>query len=150
MHIETKYHGTITVPEPDHLHFSGGLPGFTDERAFVLLPFGEETPYYVLQSVKTKEVAFVVTNPFLFYNDYQFKLEDHTKQALDIQSREEVAVYVVVTLRDPFNTSTVNLKAPIVINQRTRQARQTVLEYEAYQTRHPLFPKEKEAAECSY
>ncbi|TDQ36932.1 flagellar assembly protein FliW [Aureibacillus halotolerans] len=149
MHIETKYHGAISVPEADHKRFPNGLPGFETEKMFVLLPFADNTPYYILQSVKTPELAFVLVNPFLFFETYQFTLDDHTKQAMDVKAREELAVYTVVTLKEPFEETTVNLKAPIVINQRTGKARQMILEDQVYTTRQLLVERNEEASECS-
>lgn len=49
-------------------------------------------------------------------------------------------VLVVVTLRKPLEASTMNLKAPIILNSYTRQAEQVVLEQSPYDTRAPLNP----------
>ncbi|WP_375153656.1 flagellar assembly protein FliW [Geobacillus stearothermophilus] len=54
MNIDTKYHGTVAVKEEDIICFPHGLPGFADEKRFVLLPLAD-TPFVILQSVETPE-----------------------------------------------------------------------------------------------
>ncbi|GAF21762.1 flagellar assembly factor FliW [Bacillus sp. JCM 19047] len=63
MQLETNYLGTIEVEDGNKLHFSLGIPGFPEEKEFVLLPF-PESDFYLLQSIAQKHVAFVCLNPF--------------------------------------------------------------------------------------
>lgn len=71
MKLETKYQGLIEVSEEQIIAFEKGIPAFESEMSFVLLPFEEGTPFYVLQSTKTPEVAFIVISPFDFVTGYQ-------------------------------------------------------------------------------
>ncbi|HET7522322.1 MAG TPA: flagellar assembly protein FliW, partial [Bacillales bacterium] len=76
MNIETKYHGTVEINDNQIIDFTSGLPGFLQEKRFVLLPFSGNSPFFILQSVATASLAFVVTDPFSFYQDYDFTLPD--------------------------------------------------------------------------
>lgn len=139
MNIQTKYFDEITIEEKDILRFGQGIPGFLEEKQFVLLPLTEDQVYFVLQSVKTPELAFVVTNPFLFFKDYDFVLDEATVEQLNIEKPEDVAVYSILTLQDPFEKTTANLQAPVVVNTKNNQAKQVILNDEKYKTKHSLF-----------
>lgn len=140
MEIGTKYFGKIDIEQSEVIKFPHGLPGFEGYKKFVLLPVGENGMYFALQSVKETAVALIVTNPYLFCKDYAF---DFDEEELDIVNPEDVSVYNVVTLRDPFEESTINLQAPIVMNTKSRLAKQVILNQTPYQTRHPLLQLSK-------
>ena len=50
--------------------------------------------------------------------------------------------WLMTSIRDPFDQSTVNLKSPIVVNPQRNLAAQLILE-EDFPLRHPLFRKEE-------
>lgn len=132
MNIDTKYVGKISIEEDKILHFQSGLPGFLDEKKFVLIDLEGNDVLQILQSVQTAELAFFVTNPYFFYQDYEFKLDDHIIEALDIRDEKEVVVLSIMTIQDPFAKSTINLQAPLVINERTKLAKQYILPSDKY------------------
>ncbi|SFJ45645.1 flagellar assembly factor FliW [Halobacillus dabanensis] len=137
MKIETKYFGAMEVEKKNFIEFSSGLPGFESYHNFVLLPVDELDTYFALQSVEEAGLSLIVTNPYLFYKDYEFDIDE---EDMGIESPEDVAVYNVVTLRDPFETSTLNLQAPIVMNTAKGTAKQIILNHPDYRTKHPLIP----------
>ncbi|WP_242517930.1 flagellar assembly protein FliW [Halobacillus sp. GSS1] len=133
--IETKYFGEIEIEKKDCIEFPEGLPGFESYHTFVLLPVEELGTYFALQSVEEAGLSLIVTNPYHFYKDYEF---DISEKDLGIEHPENVAVFNVVTLRDPFENSTLNLQAPIVMNTVKRTAKQLILNQPEYKTKHPL------------
>ncbi|MGR9048800.1 flagellar assembly protein FliW [Halobacillus faecis] len=135
MRIETKYFGTIEIEKKDCIEFPAGLPGFESYHSFVLLPVDELGTYFALQSVEEGSLSLIVTNPYHFYKGYEF---DINEEDLGIERPEDVAVYNVVTLRDPFENSTLNLQAPIVMNIAQGKAKQLILNQPEYKTKHPL------------
>ena len=139
MKIQTKYHGEIEVAEDQILNFENGIPGFLDEKRFVVLPLTEDGIYHLLQSVDTAGLAFVITNPFLFFKNYEFDLEDSVIDQLGIKTPEDVQIYNILTLQDPFEKTTINLQAPVVINVKNNKAKQVILNNESYKTKHLLF-----------
>ncbi len=90
MKISTKFHGEIEINEADIFTFESGIPGFLDEKKFTLLPL-DETPFFVLQSVTTKEVAFIMINPFDVFPTYEFDLSQDVLDDLDIESEQDVS-----------------------------------------------------------
>lgn len=137
MFIETDYFGKIEVKEDETISFVSEVPGFPDSKTFVLIPYGADLPFWSLQSVEDAACAFVVTNPFWHKADYAFELTDGAKEQLGIGEAEHVSVYAIVTLREPFDASTLNLKAPIVIETKERRGKQVILD-DAYSARYPL------------
>jgi flagellar assembly factor FliW len=137
MKLQTKFEETVEIKESDILNFEQGLPGFEEETQFVLIPM-EGTPFSILQSVVTTELAFVTANPFAFFKEYDFELSVSTIEQLNIEKSKDVFVQVIVTVSNPFEKSTVNLQAPIIINQISNAGKQVVLTDGKYQTRHPL------------
>lgn len=139
MKIETKYFGQIECGEEDILSFPDGLFGFETERRFLLIPFeGGDGALLCLQSVETPELAFTAMNPFFLKPDYAPELQQGELKRMEAGESRELCYYVLCVVRKPATESTVNLKCPIVINDRTRRAMQVILETDGYGMRHRL------------
>lgn len=143
MKIATKYHGEKEIQEKEVITFPQAIPGFPEEKEFVLLPLDEEGQFIVLQSVGNHQLAFVLSNPFTFFKEYDFTLEDHIVELLELESKEDIQVFSILTVQDPFEKTTANLQAPIVINRKKNIAKQVILNEPNYHTKHPLFKKNK-------
>ena len=142
--INTLRFGELEIEEQDVVRFADGIPAFEDEHEFVVLPYEEGTPYMFLQSMMTPELAFLMTDPFVFFPDYSFELDDENMEKLAINSMDDVLVCTLISVpRSGVADMTTNLLAPVVINRHTMQARQIVLEKTQYTTRHRLFPEKK-------
>ena len=142
--INTLRFGELEIEEQDVVRFADGIPAFEDEHEFVVLPYEEGTPYMFLQSLMTPELAFLMTDPFVFFPEYSFELDDENMDRLDIKSMDDVLVCTLISVpRSGVADMTTNLLAPVVINRHTMQARQIVLEKTQYTTKHRLFPEKK-------
>ncbi|MDQ0161925.1 flagellar assembly protein FliW [Aeribacillus alveayuensis] len=144
MKLRTKYHGEIKIEKEEILKFPYGIPGFSDEKQFVILSFNQDAPFFILQSVQTEQLAFVITIPFLFFPNYEFDLDDNTIQQLKIEKKQDVQVYSILTVQNPFEKTTANLQAPVVINRKEMLGKQVILTNTTYQTKHLLTKKVKE------
>ena len=144
--INTRRFGELEVEEQDIVKFADGLPAFEDEHEFVVLPYEEGTPYMFLQSMNTPELAFLMTDPFVFFPDYTFELDDANMDKLGVEDMEDVLVCTLISIpAGGIANMTTNLLAPVVINRHTKEARQVVLEKTQYTTKHRLFPEKKGA-----
>ncbi|MGG0464186.1 flagellar assembly protein FliW [Priestia aryabhattai] len=139
MKISTSYHGDIEIDNQQTLTFNQGIPGFLEETEFVILPLPEAEAFQVLQSIQTKELAFVITDPFQFFLDYDFQLEPQEIEKLQLQQVEDAVVYVLLTMSDSVEKITANLQAPVIINTKQQLAKQVILMNTAYETKHRLF-----------
>lgn len=135
MIIQTKYLGETEITNDKIIAFESGLPGFEDERQFVLLDISDNVIFQILQSVTSPKLAFFVVNPYLLYNDYSIQLNEHAIEILKIEEEKDVAVLTVMTLKEPFSDSTVNLKAPLVINLANKRGKQYILNDDDYSMR---------------
>ncbi|GEM01717.1 flagellar assembly factor FliW [Halolactibacillus halophilus] len=138
MKIKTKYFDEVEINEEDIITFQNGLPGFLEEKQFVLMNL-EETVFQVLQSVTTKALAFIVVNPFGFKSDYSFELDDQVVEQLKIESSDDVSILSIVTLRDTLAASTANLKAPLVINVKEKEGKQYIIQKTDDSTKEYIF-----------
>ena len=140
--VYTSRFGEIEVDEKKIVHFRNGIPAFEDEHEFIILPYEEESPYYFMQSLRSPDLAFVLTIPFLFFPEYTFEVEEDTVQELGITNSSQVFYYTMITIPGGrIRDMTSNLVAPIVINSDNMQAKQVVLEKSNYTTKHRLFPE---------
>lgn len=148
MKITTSRFGELEIEEKSIIHFSQGIPGFEDLTEYVLIYPEDSQPFAYLQSLEWGELAFIVTDPFLFYPQYQFEISDSLKEELQIASKEDISVWSIVTVTDQLQEATINLLAPLIINERVKSAKQFVLHNTLYKTKHPLLPaKETDGGE---
>ncbi len=145
--VQTSRFGELDIEEGRVVHFKDGIPAFEDEHEFIILPYDEESPYYFMQSLKTPDLAFLMTVPFLFFPNYTFEVDDDTIEELDIKSEDEVSYYSLVTIPNySIRYMTANLLAPIILNTANMRAKQLVLEKTDYTTKERLFPEPKKGA----
>lgn len=140
MIIETSAWGSKEITVEQIFRFEKGIPGFEDENEFALLPM-EDSPFFYLQSLKQESLSFLLTDPFIFFPDYEFELGAGDADELDI--KEEVFVRCIVTLQEQVEQSTMNILAPLVFNPSNRKGKQIVLHNSAYQTRYPLWSTDR-------
>lgn len=138
MKIQSTILGQVEASESEILTFENGLPGFENEKNFILLSIEGNEVYQILQSINSKEVGFVTANPYLFISDYTFDVDESTVGALNIESEEDIIVLTIVTVKEPFDASTVNLKAPVIINTKSKKAKQCILENADYPIRYSI------------
>lgn len=147
MRIDTRYFGEVEIEEEKILHFAQGLFGFEEYKNFTILYDIEEEgePFFSwLQCVTEKGLAFPIVNPFKVKEDYDPIVEDALLEPLGEYKSEDLLVFLLATVpSDPKKTS-VNMKAPLIINSANRKGMQLIVENEDYEIKHRLMQdKEK-------
>ena len=133
----------MEIDEKDIVTFTGPIFGFEKYRRFVFLYQEEIVENFIwLQSVEEPELCFILVQPDLITDHYQPQLP---KEAKTLLGDGDWMCWLIVSLREPFQDSTVNLRSPIVVNPELRQAAQFVLEGNL-PIRHPLL--REGAASC--
>jgi len=136
--IDSKLLGEIHVKPDDLLLFPVGLLGFPECRRFALLRGGGEGLFW-LQSMEYPALAFLLADPFTIDNSYSFDVQPSQIADLGEADLADVGLLSVVTLPSSRNEQpTVNLQGPLVINFRTRQAKQIVSGDDQYGVRCPV------------
>src|SRR3954466_10140505 len=98
MEIDTTRFGRMEVDDERIIAFPKGLLGFpegprlaplpTRDRAeffffrlrFALVQAGDENYFFWLQSIEEPSLAFVITDPSIFFKDYEFDLKEDVRQ----------------------------------------------------------------------
>lgn len=138
MNIKTKFFGEIELQKKGIWSFPKGIPGFEEEKEFVLLPITDNPSFMVLQSVNIRDIALVVANPYNFVDDYSYDIDEPTIDLLKIKKVEDIFVLGVLSLKEPFETSTINLQGPIVFNSNTKIAKQMIINDNKFALRHVI------------
>lgn len=141
MNVKTTRFGEIEVPEECIIDFDGGVPGFPNETQYALFPYEPESPFSIMQSITNPDLTFLLADPYRFYNDYAFELDDEIAAQMGFSGDNPPHVYTVATMRDKLEQMTVNLLAPIVINWPKRIGAQIIIENKYYSVQQLLFPE---------
>ncbi|MEK6798155.1 MAG: flagellar assembly protein FliW [Planctomycetota bacterium] len=136
MRIETSRFGQLEVDPSRLIVFDEGILGFPAQHEYALVQTGPGSGFYWLQSVDTKDLAFVVCDPRLFVADYQVPVKVEDLEEIGLTNQGDGQVFVIVNKIDDLLTG--NLQGPLVVNVTNRRARQLVLSDKRYSTRHPL------------
>ncbi len=143
MKVETTRFGWVEIREDEIITFSKGLLGFQEYKKFVLLPTRDNSPLFWLQSVQEPDLAFVVTEPWVFVEGYSFHLPEKNKKELKIAVDDNIRILCIAVVPEKIEDMTLNLKGPLIINIQKRLGQQVVIAQE-YSARHSAF-KEVEA-----
>lgn len=138
MNITTLQFGELTIAEKEVFTFPQGIPGFEQYVRYMFIQPDMESPFIFLQCVDDGNVALLLTNPFEFFPDYDMELSDSVVTELGIESKEDVAVWSVVSVGVQLEEATLNLLAPIIVNVNTRLGKQVILHGSSYNAKHKL------------
>ncbi|MGI5901744.1 MAG: flagellar assembly protein FliW [Desulfitobacteriia bacterium] len=131
------------------IEFPKGIPGFEEEKIFILEK-EEGNPLARLDSATNKDLGFIILQPQLFFPDYlpQVELSPEEVKLLEVKPEDELAVWSLATISlSDITKSTVNLRAPLILNFRTNKGIQMILNDENYPYRQKLFAEAEAALE---
>lgn len=145
MEVKNTRFGDLEVSEEEIIHLDDGLMGFPESTQYVLFPYAEDSSFFWLQSVNESDIAFIVINPFDFFNDLIFEVSDEDAALINLERGEDVEIFTLVTIPDgkPEEMRT-NLAGPVVVNVRNRQGRQILAK--EFSPRQALIPAEMKSA----
>jgi flagellar assembly factor FliW len=145
MKIQTSRFGILDVSDETLLIFPSGLVGLPAFRRFVVLDAAEDSDYQWLQSVDEPSLAVVIVDVHLLQPEFRIDVPDEGLAELDMTQTDPISIMAVVTIPsgEP-NQATANLRAPLVVNLRTRKGKQMIL-HESIPLRYPLL---QAPAEC--
>lgn len=128
-----------TQEQRNIIYFEEGLLGFEDIHEYLLFHEDEENVLWSLTAADSDVPSFIVMDPFSICQDYSPTLSKRDLEALGNPELADLCFLAIAVIRSPLSNSVVNLKAPIVINIHTQQAKQVILEDAAYPLRYPMF-----------
>jgi flagellar assembly factor FliW len=142
MEIETTRFGRLTVDDSRIINLPRGLLGFPNHTRYALIQTSDENYFFWLQAVDEPGLAFVVTDPSIFFKDYEVPVREETQTELELNDIAHTQVFVVCNKVDEWLTG--NLLGPIVVNAQNRLACQVVLTEKKWTTRQPLLKLQTE------
>jgi len=140
MKIESTRFGELDVAEEQLFSFPYGIPGFPEEKSFAYILHDSESPFSFLQSTTEANLTFILADPFAFFEDYEFVLDDEIAKELDLSEENPPQVFLIASMKGKLADMTVNLLAPLVLNGVNRRGRQVILDKTEYSISHKLFP----------
>ncbi len=114
----------LPVTPSNIFHFPDGLPAFEYVHEFVFLCQPDIMPFFIMQSLKPRDLAFICIDPFLVCPGYSPVIEEADVKALELKRREDAFLFSIVTVRRNMRDITTNLQGPVVVNLRTGIGRQ--------------------------
>jgi flagellar assembly factor FliW len=138
--------GTIEYPEEHVLHFPLGLPAFEDETRFLAVERPGMEPIVFLQSLQRHDLAFPTLPAKALDPAFELALSedelawlmgtDAVSQASQEARTGDLIALAIVTVSPEGITA--NLRAPVVVNQRTKVGIQAIQADSSYSLQHPI------------
>jgi flagellar assembly factor FliW len=104
------------------------MPGFPEDHRFELVHLDDDGVLGALRSLDHDGLQFLVVPAAQFYPAYEPVVSDETVLDLGISAAEEVLVLLVVHAGADLASTTVNLRAPLLVNTSTLKAAQVILD----------------------
>lgn len=139
MKITTTRFGELEVDKKDIIEFTEGLLGFENLKKFFIVDPGDQTLILWLQSTDDAGTAFPIIEPKIFQPNYMVKLLPVELNSLALENLQNASVYTVLTIPQNVTEMSANLKAPIIINNKTKMARQIVLQDSKLEVRFKMY-----------
>jgi flagellar assembly factor FliW len=137
MKIGTRAFGTIEIDDTKVMKFVEPMLAFEAADRYALVDLDPQSPFKMMQLVSDPDVCFLVTDPTLFFPDYEVQLSPEQAAEIELTDPERVAVMVVVNLRTDAPV-TANLLAPVVVNTDSLLAKQIILKGAPHKIDEPL------------
>jgi flagellar assembly factor FliW len=138
LRVSTTRFGAIEVAPAAAVMFEDGLLGFPDARRFALIAADDGGDLYWLQSLDEPSLAFLTTSPWTSFPDYEPDIPEPDRAALELDAADDASVLCLLTVDRDQEAVTANLLGPVVINLRSRHARQVVLHDQPWPIAAPL------------
>lgn len=124
MKLKNKQFGEVEFTPENVLKFKNGLFGFEELKSYLLIKT-ENDLFFWLNSIDQHEIAFPLIGLRLIDDSYPQK--------------DETEAFGIVTLGKQPSSTTVNLKAPVYINQERKEGFQTIIDQDKYSVNYKLF-----------
>jgi flagellar assembly factor FliW len=141
MKIKSVVLGEIEYSAESIITFKDGLIGMGDKKEFILVEKDDFKPFAYLQSLNDPNLSLIVINPLLVRNKYNFQIQQADFECIDVRNETDISLFTIVVFSEDVSNMTVNMKAPLIINTRSKQGKQTILLNDHYGVAEPLIEK---------
>lgn len=117
--------------------FPGGMIGFPNWQRFIIEADSGQ-PILDLVCQDEEDICFLVTSPDHIVEGYEVEISSRDQEIIGLVDPTDAFLLCTLTVKqDPLRV-TANLAGPIVVNSKTRLAKQLVIEDERYSLHHPV------------
>ena len=131
--FESSRFGTVEIAADAVIEFPSGLIGLGGSR-FALVSADTDGAFHWLHSLEDASLALPVTNPWLFFGDYEVELSDADTERVGVVDPD---VWVTVRTGSSPSDFSANLRAPILVAE--GRGHQVINEASDAPVRAPLF-----------
>ena len=136
--LKTTRFGEIEFNSESIINFPQGIVGLEDYKSYVIDCIPWAGAFGWMQSTGESDLAFVITDPWMFCPDYEITLTKTDKEIIKYNEDQDISVYVIVLVSKDARSITANLFAPIIINNTEKKGKQLVLEGSDYSMQYDL------------
>ena len=144
--IDSTRFGAIEILDEAVVEFPTGLIGLGGRR-YAFLHREESAPFLWLHSIDDPSLALPVTNPGLFFPDYEVEISDSEAERIGIQDPADAQVFVTVRAAEAVEDFRANLRAPLLVVG--RRGYQVINEAAGTSVRAPLFAEARAAEQVA-
>lgn len=137
MLVDTKHFGKIEVDDNHIMNFDEGIFGFSSYHKFTILY--ENEVFCWLQSIEDKDIVLPMISTTLVFPDFNPEVKDELILRIGDLTQEDLLLFTVVVVPADIEKMTTNLKAPIIINNKTGKGIQVILDSDEYEVKHNLY-----------
>lgn len=141
MDIKTRNFGVVTVQQDAVYSFPAGVYGFEDCHEFAIFQhdLDDELSLLYLHNTQGDFPCFLVFEPWDLFKGYAPKLSPEDLEACGVTSEDDLIFLSIAKLPAVATDLSLNLKSPVVLNPRTKEARQVILTNPDYEVRYYPF-----------
>ena len=150
MEIQTREFGLIEVGEDAVYEFADGIYGFESEKQFAIFSRQiEDCSFLYLQSVGSLFPCFLVFEPWDMYPDYRPSISKEDLEFCQVDNVDDLIFLVIATVPPNIEELSINIKSPVVLNPKTRKAKQVILQNLYYGVRYyPFLQNGEDGSSC--
>ncbi len=146
MDLKTRDFGVVHVDDDAIYEFPEGIYGFEDSKQFAIFEkkFDDDVSFLYLQSTSDVDPCFLVFEPWNICPGYDPLVSTDDLKACDVSEPDYLIFLVIATVPNNIEDLSLNIKSPVVLNPKTRKAKQVILENPEYAIHHRPFILGKE------
>ena len=141
MEINTRDFGLVQVDDEAIYEFPEGVYGFEEDKHFAVFEknIEKDVSLLYLQSVENPVPCFLVFDPTKYYPAYTPEISQEDLEGFSTKDPEDLIFLVIATVPDSVKELSMNIKSPIVLDPKTRVAKQIILKNTDYAVKYQPF-----------
>ncbi len=146
MEINTRDFGIIEVENDAVYEFPDGLYGFEEDKKFAVFSRSfEDVSFLYLQSIDHTVPCFLVFEPWDLLPNYKPVISKEDMDICQVDSIDDLMFLVIAVAPSSIRDLSINIKSPVVLNPKTRTARQIILQNPDYSVKYLPFQQNGKA-----